>query len=105
MGKFLRNEKKIGQTASVNDMLFIIDGSWLKDSAVIDIIEKNKGAWEVQMIFAHYKNPLQLIIRNITRCFSEQKAMAAAFYISKEAAKDRRGTLSVSIEALSLCSN
>lgn len=105
MGIFLHNEKYIGGIAQAEDLLFIIDGSWLKDSAVIDTIEKKNGAWEVHLIFAHYKNPLQLIVRNITRCFSEQKAKAAAFYIRKEAAKDRRGTLTISISDLDLCYN
>ena len=87
------------------DMLFIKDGTWLKDAAVIEAICNRRGGWEVDLIFAHYKYPLQLIVRNITRCFSKQQAQAAAFYIRKEAAKDWRGTLDVSIKDLGLCSN
>ena len=105
MNKFLSNQKFIGQVAGPADLLFIKDGFWLKDAAVFDAITHRLGAWDVTLIFAHYKKPLQLIVRNITRCFSEQKARAAAFYISKEAAKDRRGTLTVSIKDLGLCSN
>lgn len=105
MNNFLDNEKYIGQIARSADLLFITDGSWLKDTAVIDAISSKQGAWDVYLIFAHYKNPLQLIVRNITRCFTEQKALASAFYIRKEAAKDRRGTLTVCINDLSLCIN
>ena len=105
MYHFLDNEKYIGQTAPPADMHFITNGSWLKDAAVIDVITSRHGAWDVYLIFAHYRNPLQVIIRNITRCFSEQKALAAAFYLRKEAAKDRRGTLYVSIKDLALCNN
>jgi len=105
MGNFLQNEKRVGQKAAPGDLLFMDDGSWLKDSAVIDAIEIRQGAWDVLLIFAHYKNPLQLLVRKITSCFSQQKAKAAAFYIRKEAAKDRRGTLSVSIEDLEICYN
>ena len=105
MHHFLDNEKYTGKVADPGDLLFIEDGSWLKDAAVIDSISNREGAWDVYLVFAHYKNPLQLIIRNITRCFSEQKAQAAAFYIRKEAAKDRRGTLYVSIDDLHICSN
>ena len=105
MGNFLHNEKNIGQIAPPADLLFMVDGSWLKDTAVIDAIISRQGAWDVHMVFAHHKNPLQLIVRNITRCFSRQKAHAAAFYIRKEAAKDRRGTLTISIEDLNLCLN
>ena len=105
MRNFLHNEKYIGQIAQPGDMFFITDDSWLKDTAVIDAIIKRQGAWDVHMVFVHYKNPLQLIVRNITRCFSKQKAQSTAFYIRKEAAKDRRGTLSISINDLHLCYN
>jgi hypothetical protein len=40
MGIFLHNGKSIGQVARAFDLLFIIEGSLLKDNAVIDIIEK-----------------------------------------------------------------
>jgi hypothetical protein len=105
MHNFLEKEKVIGKAAKPEDLYFITEGAWLKDSAVIDAISYYKGGWDVLMIFAHYKNPLQLIVRNITRCYSEHKAKAAAFYIRKEAAKDRRGTLNVSIQNLGLCTN
>ncbi len=105
MQDFLYNEKYIGQIAEASDLRFITDGSWLKDAAVIDAISSRQGAWDVSLIFAHFRNPLQFIIRHITRCFTEQKAMAAAFYLRKEAAKDRRGTLCVSINDLDICDN
>jgi hypothetical protein len=105
MNRFLDNEKIIGQAGKSEDLQFIVDGSWLKDAAVIDTINNRKGGWEVDLIFAHYQKPLQLITRNITRCFSEQKALSVAFYMRKEAAKDRRGTLHVSIDDLDLCKN
>ena len=38
MNNFLDNEKYIGQIARSADLLFITDGSWLKDTAVIDAI-------------------------------------------------------------------
>lgn len=105
MHNFLEKEKIVGKAGKVEDLCFITEGAWLKDSAVIDFITYKKGGWDVHLIFALYKNPLQLIVRNITRCFSEHKAKAAAFYIRKEAAKDRRGTLSISIQNLGLCDN
>lgn len=105
MYNFLEKEKIVGRAGKTEDISFISEGAWLKDTAVIDVINYYKGGWDVHLIFAHYQNPLQLIVRNITRCFSEQKAKAAAFYIRKEAAKDRRGTLNVSINNLNLCNN
>jgi hypothetical protein len=105
MHSFLDNEKHVGQKAHADDMLFIAEGYWLKDAAVIDVVSNRQGAWDVCLVFAHYKNPLQLIVRKITRCYSKQKAQTAAFYMRKEAAKDRRGTLEVSINDLHLCNN
>ncbi|MEO7308896.1 MAG: hypothetical protein ABIX01_00750 [Chitinophagaceae bacterium] len=105
MKQFLYNELLLDQTAGPSDMLFITEGAWLKDAAVIDAIVSRQGGWDVSLIFAHYKKPLQLIVRNITRQFSEQKARVAAFYIRKEAAKDRRGTLALSLNYFSICNN
>ncbi len=102
---FLNSEKHVGQVANASDLLFIKEGDWLKDAAVIDMIFARKGAWDVCLVFAHHKNPLQLIVRNITRCFSENKANSAAFYMKKDAAKDRRGTLKVSFKDLNICNN
>ncbi len=105
MHNFLDNEKNIGQPGHAGDLLFITEGSWLKDSAVIDCISQRQGVWDVWLIFVYYRNPLQLIVRFITSCYSEQKALTSAFYIRKEAAKDRRGTLKVTIGDLDLCHN
>jgi hypothetical protein len=105
MHNFIANEILIGQAAPPADLLFIADGSWLKDTAVIDAVRKRYGAWDVILVFAYYKKPLQLIVRYITRCYSEQKALASAFYIRKQAAMDSRGTLCVFIENLDLCNN
>ena len=105
MNNFLDNEKYIGQIARSADLLFITDGSWLKDTAVIDAISSKQGAWDVYLIFAHYKNPLQLIVRKITRCFSEGKAITASYYMRRQAAKDQRGTLAVALKDLNLCIN
>ena len=102
---FLDKQKYVELIAQEEDLIFIEDGSWLKDAAVIDVISSRQGSWDVSLVFANYKNPLQLIVRNIARYFGEQKAKAAAFYLKKEAAMDRRGTLTVSIKDLNLCSN
>jgi hypothetical protein len=72
---------------------------------VIDRIEYRKGAWEISLIFSHYQNPLQLIVRRIVTCPSEQKAELVAFYLRRQAAKDPRGTLEVTIKDFSLCPN
>jgi hypothetical protein len=71
MYNFLEKEKIVGKAGKQEDLYFITEGSWLKDSAVIDSISYHNGGWNVHLIFAHYQNPLQLIVRNITRCYSE----------------------------------
>ena len=98
-------EKYAAQTAPPTDLKFITDGKWLKDAAVIDVISNRNGAWHVSLVFAYYKDPLQLMVRRITTCFSEQKANATAFYVRKDTAKDGRGTLNISIKDLGLCYN
>lgn len=105
MNEFLDNGKNIDSKGKPVDLLFIVNGAWLKDAAVIDVITNHRGAWDICLVFAHYKNPLQFIVRRITTCFSRQKAISTAFYLRKDAAKDRRGTLSLSIDDLDLCMN
>jgi hypothetical protein len=105
MNIFLENNAYVGQPANPGDMLFIADSKWLKDTAVIERICKQHGAWDVALVFAHHKNPLKILVRHITRYYSENKARSAAFYMRKEAAKDGRGTLFVSISDLNLCDN
>ena len=102
---FLDNQRYLGQTAPAADLQFITDGEWLGDAAVIGAMNSRNGVWDICMVFAHHKNPLQIIVRHITQCFSKQKAEVTAFYICKEAAKDSRGTLTVSINDLGLCCN
>jgi len=105
MDVLLENEQRAGQMALPQDLHFIQNGSWLRYAAVIDQVIFRRGTWEVCLVFAHFNNPLQFIIRNITHCFSEKKAKTAAFFIRNEAAKDRRGPLQVSIQDLQICFN
>lgn len=102
---FLDNQHCIEKPASVENLIFLENDWWLADTAVIDNIHFEKGGWEVYFTFANYRKPLQLIVRRITRCFSEVKAKTAAHYMRRMAAKDQRGTLSVTIDDLNLCIN
>lgn len=102
---FLDNQHCIERTGEVENLMFLKNDWWLADTAVIESIRYKKGGWDVYLTFANYKKPLQLITRMIIRCFSEEKAKTAAFYMRRMAAKDQRGTLSVTIKDLNLCIN
>ncbi len=92
----------IGASEEIN---FIKQANWVKDSAVIDKINYIKGIWRISLLFAHYKDPLQFIIRHITNCHSEQKATISAYLFRKNAAKDQRGTLEISPLNFTFCKN
>lgn len=102
---FIRTQRLTETSASDKDLLFLHDDSWLGDTAVNDLIEYRKGAWEISLTFTHYKNPLRLLIRKIITCYSEQKAEMAGFYLRKQAAKDKRGTLEVGLHNFKLSIN
>ena len=102
---FMDNQHSLEKPADESDLLFLKNDWWLADTAVIDTIIYNKGGWEVSLTFANYKKPLQLIVRNIIRCYNEAKARTAAHYMRRLAAKDQRGTLTVTIKDLNLCIN
>jgi len=93
MLNFLDNQHFTEITAEKEDLLFLKNDWWLSDTAVIDTILYNKGGWEVYLTFANYRKPLQLVVRMIIRCYSEMKAITAAYYMRRQAAKDQRGTL------------
>jgi len=102
---FLDNQHFIEKPADEENLFFLKNDWWLADTAVIETISHKEGGWEVYLTFANYKKPLQLIVRKIIRCYSEGKARTAAYYMRRMAAKDQRGTLSVTLNDLNLCIN
>ena len=102
---FLDNQHFTEIQGDKDDLLFLKNDWWLADTAVIDTINYKRGGWEVYLTFANYKKPLQFIVRKIIRCFSEGKAITAAHYMRRLAAKDQRGTLTLKLKDLNLCIN
>ena len=102
---FLDNQHFTEKPAEEDNLIFLKNDWWLADTAVIDTISYKKGGWEVYFTFANCRKPLQLIVRRIIRCFSEGKAITAAHYMRRRAAKDQRGTHTVTIKDLYLCIN
>ena len=99
----LNNQHFVEKGGCSEDMLFLSEDWWLRDTAVIENIVKRAGMWEIQLVFAHYQQPHQLIKRIISRFSSKQKAKLYAHYMRRLAAKDQRGTLKVDISEFRLC--
>ncbi|TAD81473.1 MAG: hypothetical protein EAY75_17740 [Bacteroidetes bacterium] len=88
----LQFEEKPGKGA---DLLFITDEFWLQDTAVIDHVCCRRGMHGVSLVFAHHLNPYKFICRRIVAYADVKKAAVSAHYMRRQAAKDQRGTLSV----------
>jgi hypothetical protein len=100
--KMLNNLHFSEQIGVQKDMDFIKDGVWLSDTAVIENIWRRRGIWEIHLLFAHHKQPLKFLSRNITKQSCPKKAATMASLMRRLAAKDQRGTLVLNIEDLKL---
>lgn len=88
-----------------SDMNFYRDDFWLTDTAVIELLQMRKGAWEVNLLFAHHKMPLKFLSRRITSHSCPKRARTMAFYMRRLAAKDQRGTLTLDIKDMNISLN
>jgi hypothetical protein len=87
-----------GLVANKYDLDFIKEEDWLSETAVIEYVSKRQGTYCIDLLFAHYKDPLKLIIRKITSFANLKKAEVYASIFRRQAAKDQRGTIEISIE-------
>jgi len=101
----LNNQHFVEKGGTSSDMEFLSDDWWLRDTAVVENIVKRKGMWEIQLVFAHYKQPEKLIKRIISSFPSKEKAELNAWYMRRLAAKDQRGTLKVKLADFKICDN
>lgn len=85
------------------DLAFLSDDWWLGDTAVVNNIARKRGMWEISLVFAHHEFPLKLISRIISSHASKTKAETFAFYMTRQAAKDQRGTLAVELSHFNFC--
>ena len=99
----LNNQHFIDQPGKQEDMEFLSDDWWLRDTAVIENIVRRDGMWEIHLVFAHYQQPQKLIKRIISRYTCKRKAELSAWYMRRLAAKDQRGTLKVDMDDFNLC--
>jgi hypothetical protein len=85
-----------------SDMNFFRQDEWLYDTAVIEQVTARKGTWEIGLLFAHHQKPMKFLSRKITSHACPKRANMIAVYMRRQAAKDQRGTLSVSLSGFNL---
>ena len=103
--KLLNNQHHIEKTGKEQDMFFLYEDYWLKDTAVISNIVAKNGMWEIYLVFAHHTKPHQFIKRSIAQFPNREQAMIGAQYMRRMAAKDQRGTLRVNYSGFNLSNN
>lgn len=90
---------------SLCDFGFFHNDTWLADTAVIEELTRQKGEWQVNLVFAHTVNPLRFIRRQITSYSCPNKAKLFASLMRRVAAKDQRGTQEISIHHIFVTEN
>ncbi|NJL76323.1 MAG: hypothetical protein HC892_16220 [Saprospiraceae bacterium] len=85
-----------------NDLRLFEHDQWLCDAAVIERVSLHEGAWEVVLIFADFAIPIKFITRRITSNACPKKAAQMAYFMRRQAAKDQRGTINLSLEQFNL---
>lgn len=101
----LRELEVVERKGSRADFAPFREDRWLTDTAVIEDVARVRGEWRVGLVFAHVHDPLRLIRRHIMAHPSAQRAALHAHYMRRLAARDQRGTLTVSVGQLALCPN
>ncbi len=91
-----RSEKAKEVVGEKVDLSFMDQGAWLKDSAVIDRIDKVKNGWAVKLVFAHPTEINTFLMKTIRVSPTLEKARLTATLMRKTAAKDPRGTTTLS---------
>jgi hypothetical protein len=87
------------------DFALFYEDRWLSDTAVVEYVARIRGMWRVELVFAHVHNPLRFIKRHITTKPDHKQAAQQAYYMRRLAAKDQRGTLTLSVKQFGLCPN
>lgn len=86
------------KAGSAGDIRFMANEFWLQDTAVIDHVHYKKGMYCVSLVFSHYRQPHLWLCRNICSYANPRRAHTSAHYMRRQAAKDQRGTLTLSLE-------
>ena len=93
------------QRADEAALTFIRQGEWLSESAVLAHINKRKGTWCIDLVFAHPGEPLRLLVRKIAEETSWTKACIRGAFFQRQAAKDQRGTILPALSSFTINNN
>ena len=81
------------------------DDKWLLDAEVLHRVTKNKGEWDVELLFIDVNDPLHFLCKKINTYRSEKLANIAANIMQQNAEKDQRGTQKVKKDAINIHKN
>lgn len=93
-------------TGGLADLRFLQQADWLNDAAVAAHVYPRQGRWQVALSFAWVANPYRFVCRYITETFdTEKKAALYADFYKRTSQKDKRGTLTVTVDDFMRCFN
>lgn len=96
------NDSKQGNK---NDLLFLKNDAWLKDTEVRYRIVQTHSRWFLSMIFVWIDNPYRFLCRKIDSYETAKKAEMYAQLFQRGIRKDARGTLKTNENAFNICNN
>jgi len=90
---------------NAKDLKVLEEEKWLMNTEVRYNLQKQKGLWQLTMVYISINNPFQLICRKIDAYPSEKKAKIFAQILQRGIRKDARGTLKTNKNAFNICDN
>lgn len=102
---FCMQESQKETPGAGKDVQFLSDDSWLKDSSVSEYLLKNRGLWEIHLVFADTKFPFQFIKKKITTSPTSSVARRMGNYLMRTTGRDKNGTLKINPELFQLVLN
>lgn len=97
--------RNIPEKGGSDDLQVLEKDSWLMDTEVRYLLVKQKGLWQLTMVYIAIDNPLKLFCRKIDAYPSEKKALIYARIMQRGIRKDARGTLKTRRDAFNICYN
>ena len=87
------------------DFIVLENDKWLMNTEVRYNLQKQKGLWQLTMVYISINNPFKLLCRKIDSYSSEKKAKIFAEILQRGIRKDARGTLKTNKNAFHICDN